>query len=379
MVSDAGNELLAGKDYKLSADEDTTNAGTVTVTFAGMGNYSGTVTATYVIAPAELTVKTPSASKTYDGAALTEDDGTTLEGLVAGETATAKATGSLTDAGVADNTYEIAWGTAKESNYKVHQELGTLEVLPRTLTVGTYSARKQYDGEPLTAGGSMQGLVKGETATLKTTGSQTEVGSNENTFEIAWGSAKASNYTVEQYLGTLTVEPNTAAITLTAPSGTKRYNGTPLAAIGYKVSGLPRGFVVRAEVAGSQTDVGSSESTIASYAIIDAAGNDVTSHFPNVTKVAGVLKVTEREDLATNQVPSSTSDSTGGGTSDTSGTSDAPGTPGEARMAGNTSAGQASSSVPNTGDAAAAGAAVTVLGAGAAALVVAYLLRRRRS
>lgn len=185
VVSDAGGELQADKDYNVSADEDTTNAGTVTVTFTGMGNYSGTVKATYAINPAELTVKTASVSKAYDGTALTADGGTTLEGLVAGETATAKATGSLTDADVADNTYEIVWGTAKESNYKVHQDLGTLEVKPRTLTVVTYSAKKQYDGEPLTAGGSMQGLVKGETATLKTTGSQTEVGSSDNTFDIA--------------------------------------------------------------------------------------------------------------------------------------------------------------------------------------------------
>lgn len=376
-TTNAGKELQEGKDYKLSAGEDTTNAGTVTVTFTGMGNYSGTMTTTYVIAPAELTVKTPSASKTYDGVPLTEDGGTTLEGLVAGETATAKATGSLTDADVADNTYEIAWGTAKESNYKVHQDLGILEVLPRTLTVGTYSARKQYDGEPLTAGGSMQGLVKGETATLKMTGSQTEVGSSENTFDIAWDTAKASNYKVDPYLGTLTVEPNTAAITLTAPSGTKRYDSKPLAAIGYKVSGLPRGFVVRAEVAGSQTDVGSSESTITSYAIIDAAGNDVTSYFPNVTKVAGTLSVTEQEDPATDQAAPGTSDTTGGSTTDAPTTSDAPSTTGEARTAGEASASQPSS-VPNTGDAAATGAAVAVLGAGAAALVVAYLLHRRR-
>lgn len=406
VVSDAGNELLADKDYELSVDGDTTNAGTVTVTFMGKGNYSGTVTATYAIAPAELMVKTPSASKTYDGTALTANSGATLEGLVAGEIATAKATGSLTDADVADNTYEIAWGTAKESNYKVHQDLGTLEVKPRTLTVATYSAKKQYDGEPLTAGGSMQGLVKGETATLQMTGSQTEVGSSDNTFEIAWGSAKASNYDVDPYLGTLTVEPNTAAITLTAPSCTKRYDSRPLAAIGYKVSGLPKGFFVRAEVAGSQTDVGSSESSIASYAIIDSAGNDVTSYFPNVTKVAGILKVTERDDAATDQnstTDQTAADTTGNGTSGNSSTT-GDGTSGAADTSDKASAGRSSgtsnsngptssskatiaveasaaqaSSLPKTGDVAATGTAMAVLAVGAAALAMAYLLRRRRS
>lgn len=241
VLSDDGSTLVAGKDYNVSAGGSTIDAGTVVVTFAGTGNYSGTVTATYTIAPAELMVWTPSASKTYDGGPLTADSGTTLEGLIEGETATAKAAGSLTDAGTAYNSYEISWGTAKASNYIIYQDLGTLEVTPRTLTVATYSAKKQYDGEPLTAGGSMQGLVKGETATLTMTGSQTEVGTSDNTFDIAWGSAKASNYEVDPYLGTLTVEPNAAAITVSAPSGTKRHDGTPLRLSGgYKVSGLPR-------------------------------------------------------------------------------------------------------------------------------------------
>lgn len=385
VVSDAGTELVAGRDYQISAAGNTTDAGTVTVTFAGMGNYSGTVTAAYDIDPAELTVKTPSASKTYDGTGLTADDGTTLEGLVAGETATAKATGSLTDADVADNTYEIEWGTAKESNYKVHEDLGTLEVKPRTLTVVTYSSTKQYDGEPLTAGGSMQGLVKGETATLDMTGSQTEVGSSDNTFDIAWGSAKESNYVVDPYLGTLTVEPNTEAITLTASSGTKRYDGTPFSAEGsYKVSGLPRGFSLRAEVSGSQTEVGSSESTIDSYAIYDAQGNDVTPYFSNVTKVSGILEVTEGADAATDRTTSGTTDDStsattaASGTAGTSSTTTVSSTSGTASKAGQASADKASS-LPDTGDPSATGAYAAVLAAGAGALAAAYLLHRRRS
>lgn len=381
VVSDAGSELVVGRDYRLSVEGNTTDGGTVTVAFAGMGNYSGTVTATYTIAPAELTVRTPSARKTYDGVPLAADGGTVLEGLVAGETATAKATGSVTDAGVSDNTYEIAWGTAKESNYKVHQDLGTLEVLPRTLTVATYSAKKQYDGKPLTAGGSLQGLVMGETVLLKTTGSQTEVGSSDNTFDIAWGSAKESNYEVDPFVGTLTVEPNTAAITLTAPSSTKHYDGTPLAALGYKVSGLPRDFSVEAEVAGAQTEVGNSESTIGSYAIYDAAGNDVTAYFPNVTKVAGTLEVTEGEGSATDPTEAGVSivaEPSTSGTSGMPGAPDAPGTSGAARNAEEAPTAQASS-LPETGDAAVTGLAVALLVAGVGALAAAYILHRRRS
>lgn len=181
------------------------------------------------------------------------------------------------------------------------------------------------------------------------------------------------------------MEANTTAITLTAPSGTKRYDGTPFtAAGGYKVSGLPKGFSVKAEVAGSQTDVGSSESTIASYAIYDAAGNDVTSYFPNVTKVAGVLKVTKSEDTAADQPATDTaanqtaSGATGDSTSGAASTSGKATTVSTTSTAGKASATQASS-LPQTGDPTATGAAMALVAAGAGVLAVAHLLRRRRS
>ena len=83
---------------------------------------------------------------------------------------------------------------------------GTIKVEPAKLTVATPSASKPYDGDALTAEGKVSGFVNGEAATLKTTGSQTEVGSSMNGYELVWdGSAKAANYTVEENLGTLTV------------------------------------------------------------------------------------------------------------------------------------------------------------------------------
>jgi hypothetical protein len=75
------------------------------------------------------------------------------------------------------------------------------------LIVDTEDATRPYDGTPLTAPGSVEGLVEGETTTVKTTGSQTEVGSSKNTYELAWdGTAKEANYEVaHEDLGTLTV------------------------------------------------------------------------------------------------------------------------------------------------------------------------------
>ena len=94
-------------------------------------NYSNTATAntTLRIVPAELTVTTPSASKAFDGTALTKADGATCEGLVNGETASFEVTGSRTEIGTSDNTYDLTWnGTAKQSNYRVTENLGKLTI-----------------------------------------------------------------------------------------------------------------------------------------------------------------------------------------------------------------------------------------------------------
>lgn len=85
----------------------------------------------------------------------------------------------------------------------------TLTISKRELTVTTESASKPYDGMPLTAPGRVDGLVNGETVELRLTGSQTEVGSSDNTYELAWtGSARQANYTVaDGEVGKLTVTP----------------------------------------------------------------------------------------------------------------------------------------------------------------------------
>ena len=65
------------------------------------------------------------------------------------------------------------------------------QITPREYTVTTDNAEKPYDGTALTAGGRVNNLVDGETVTLKITGSQTEVGSSNNTYSLTWdGSAK---------------------------------------------------------------------------------------------------------------------------------------------------------------------------------------------
>lgn len=79
------------------------------------------------------------------------------------------------------------------------------------LTVTTPSAGKVYDGTALTAAGSFEGLVNGETVGFTTTGAQTGVGRSANTYRLVFQApdnrytAKAGNYEISEALGILTV------------------------------------------------------------------------------------------------------------------------------------------------------------------------------
>ena len=124
---------VEGTDYTLSysvVSGDFVNAGSViqvTVTAVDGGNYSGTVSEEYQIVPRKLSVVTYSASKDYDGTALTA--GGSLSGAVESDGLRLVMTGSQTSAGSSDNTYVIDYGSALASNYEIESEsLGTLTV-----------------------------------------------------------------------------------------------------------------------------------------------------------------------------------------------------------------------------------------------------------
>ena len=86
----------------------------------------------------------------------------------------------------------------------------TYEITPKAYTVTTESAKKVYDGTALTAGGKIEGIVDGEVVVVHTTGSQTDVGSTPNTYELEWKKASSKNYKLkEDSIGTLTVTEQT--------------------------------------------------------------------------------------------------------------------------------------------------------------------------
>ena len=387
VVKDGEKTLVEGTDYTVSYNDrtDFTNVdGTITVTITGKGNYSGSFDRTYQINKAQLSVVTESASRAYNGEALTATG--TINGFVNNETAAFSVTGSQTTVGNSTNWYQIDWtGTAKQGNYEISEELGTLTVTesenevvvtttggtftydglphgasvsvtnlpagytaeatsnatatdangegiaatadnlvikntegvdvtenlkvtynngtikikPAELTVETYSAKQQYNGSALTAGGKISGFVGNETATLVTKGSQTVVGKSSNSYEISWDdNAKASNYTVaHETIGELEVTPNTAKIYVVPTGATKVYDGTALEGkdATATVMGVPNGFTSSYTLKGSQTDKGQSYVEVDTFKIFNAAGDDVTSNFSGInTESKGALTVTAR-------------------------------------------------------------------------------------
>ena len=368
-----GNKLVEGSDYTVTYDtDDFVNVKVVNVTIAGMGSYMGTCVKAYEITKAPLTVNAGSASKVYDGEALTA--GATIEGLVGGENATAQTQGSQTEVGSSANTVSrITWDTAKEGNYYIAaQNDGTLTVTPKgvaqmtvgslpdvtyngesqqqkpvvkdgekvlaegvdyeltysgnttdagtvtvtvtgkgnyagsvdvtyliapaPLTVTTPSASGVYNGRPLTAAGTISGFVNGESAPFETTGSQTEVGTSDNTYAIDWAAAgaiaKQANYAVSESIGKLTVTESADEVVVTTTGGTFAYDGASHGAA-VTVGALPEGYTLEA-AASSATATSVSDGEVAATAdvlvIKNAQGEDVTSKL-NVKFVDGTIKV----------------------------------------------------------------------------------------
>ena len=134
-------KTLDKDDYSLSYSDDVTNAGTVTITVTGKGNYTGKFEVTYKINPRKVTLKSETASKPYDGTALTKPAVTVSgDGFVKGEVSDIKATGSVTTVseGKVTNTIRFTEGAGyKGDNYTIFKEEGKLSITAQSIDPGT--------------------------------------------------------------------------------------------------------------------------------------------------------------------------------------------------------------------------------------------------
>ena len=366
------------------------------------------------ISKRSVTLTSASASRPYDGKALTNNTVTVGgEGFANGEGAKYDVTGTITNVGKVDNTftYKLNEGTNKD-NYEITKKTGELEITPvttevtvtitgniktdtydgtektaegykvsidnelyteqdfsfdgeaiakrtnagttmmglkednfantsenfknvkfvvidgkvaidkRKVTLTSATDSKQYDGKPLakkevTVGGD--GFAGMEGATYDVTGSQTKVGSSNNTFTYVLNrNTNADNYNITTHEGTLTVTNRDAKynVTLVANSNTGNiYDGSEKSATGiqtdeFEIDG------VKYKVSGYQTsdptatDAGTYDNVITgTYKVMDPEGNDVTEQFAVATQ-NGKLEIAKRKVTLTSATDSKQYDGT---------------------------------------------------------------------
>ena len=198
-VKDGEKVLVEDTDYTLSYSEDVINAGTVTVTITGAGNYSQVTTVDYQITPRTVKLTSGSDSKTYDGTPLTKHE-VKEDGFVKDDGATYDFTGSQTNVGTSDNTftYNLKDGTLA-SNYIITTEAGKLTVNPVTdkvtVTIKEHSAEHVYDGTEKSVKGYDVSITQGSTYTeadFTFSGNDEVKGTEANTYPMG---LKVSDFT----------------------------------------------------------------------------------------------------------------------------------------------------------------------------------------
>ena len=232
----------------------------------------------------------------YDVTSISNPLYTTRDFTFSGD-ATIKGTDAGTyDMNLAPGDFTNINGNFKNVSFVIAD--GTLVISPRTLTITSGSASKEYDGTPLTNNKiavTGDGFVKGEGATYTVTGSQTNNGSSKNSFDYRLNdNTKAKNYEITKEYGDLTVTAVSTQIVITANSKTEVYSGQAVTDSNYTYTGkLADGDKLEVEVVGSQTDTGSSDNVVRSYKVT-RNGVDVTKNYTFGASQKGTLTVNPR-------------------------------------------------------------------------------------
>ena len=179
VVTVGGDGFVEGQVTEIKATGSVTNAGSVanTITFTPNketfkdGNYAITKNeGTLTINKRSVLITSQSATKTYDGSALTRPAVTiTGDGFVPGELAKAEATGSITKVGSTPNAIQYTTtGAFNAANYSIALSVGTLTVTekPKPEPRRTFNLTINYvyqNGKRAAASYNRGGLKNGET------------------------------------------------------------------------------------------------------------------------------------------------------------------------------------------------------------------------
>ncbi|MCQ2498392.1 MAG: InlB B-repeat-containing protein [Lachnospiraceae bacterium] len=293
--------------------------------------YTKAVTATII--PRKITVSTDSNVKTYDGTPLTDGDysikltGYDAAGLAAGDTDSINVKGQATevaDTATGNNTYDnlvikrgdkvVYKAGEANNNYEVTDNLGTLTINKRQITLKPKNINAEYKGSAYTPSDYeiVSGtLVSGDNIDNVTyTGSRRDVGestSNINTGVKIMKSGEpatdnTANYDITLNTGIITVTAKT--ILINTESDSKDYDGTALTKHSASLAGttpLADGDSIDFENditwTGIQTNAGESDNSISSV-VVRQGTEDVTKNYI-VTYNFGKLTVNKLERIIT--------------------------------------------------------------------------------
>ena len=315
-VESISNKLYSENDFSFSGKDTVkgTDAGTydMELTAKDFANNNANFSnvefiikdGTLKIDKKDVTLTSASATKMYDGKALTKDE-VTAEGFVGNDGATYNVTGSQTEVGKSDNTftYELKKGTNPD-NYNIKTVNGELEVTPSdqkvVVTIKENSGKETYDGTEKTVTGytveNISSKLPYAEKDFEFNGDATVKGTNAGTYnmELKPGdfeniNKNFSNVSFEILDGTLTIDKRD--VTLTSASDSKTYDGTALENKNVTAEGFVGNDGATYNVTGSQTEVGSSDNTF-TYELNKGTNKDNY----NIKTVNGKLTVTENAD-----------------------------------------------------------------------------------
>ena len=281
-----GSITNAGVDFNTIKSVEIIRGGT---NIAESGVYAiNTVAGILTVNKVPLVITALDKTEIYDG--TEHKNVATVEGLKNGEKLTVSASQTVVGS---TNAYAYEWGSTNPLNYEITENLGTLTVTPKSVTITVANASKLYgENDPdFSKGSTIDGLVNADDLDPITyyRENSAEKNAGKYTGVITASYTANPNYTVSVVPADFTI--NKRSVTLTSAADTKAYDGTPLTAPVVKVEGdgfaPDEGFIFK--VTGSQTDVGFSENAF-TYTV--KSGTDLDRNYTVADPVYGTLTVT---------------------------------------------------------------------------------------
>ena len=253
-----------------------------------------------------VTLTSETASKPYDGTALTKPDVTVGgDGFVKGEVTDVKATGSVTYVSEGEVTNAITYKTSdkfNEDNYAIEKKEGKLSITPVTdevtVTITGHKDTQTYDGNSHTVTGYDVAISneKYKATDFRFNGKNSVTQTNAGTYPMGLKAAdfentntNFTNVTFKVTDGSLTISPR--SVVLTSETASKPYDGTALTKPIVKVTGdgFVAGEVSDIKATGSVTHVSAGEVT---NTITYTEGTNFKESNYNITKTEGKLSIT---------------------------------------------------------------------------------------